>query len=94
MIRVTARGERRLAMAILLLDDTLSVDIYYDCEDCEWEDNILIRIREDCPAEERLLRSEETNIYLTRAQAQALAAALLEASRASREDGSPGDEGS
>ncbi len=81
-------------MAILLLDETLSVAISYDCEDCDWDDNILVRIREDCPPDERLLRSDETNIYITRAQAQALAQALLDACRASREDRSPGDEGS
>jgi hypothetical protein len=80
-------------MAVLLLDDTLSIEIYYECDDCDWEDNITIRVREDCPPEERLLRMEETHIFLTRAQAQALAEALLAAAAASREDVSPGDQG-
>lgn len=80
-------------MAVLLLDDTLSIEIYYECDDCDWEDNITVRLREDCPPEERLLRVEETNIFLTRAQALALAEALLEAVAASREDASPGDQG-
>jgi hypothetical protein len=80
-------------MEILLLDESLSVEIFYECEDCEFEDNIRIRIREDGPHDERLLRADETNIFLTRPQAELIAAALLAAVRASREDASPGDEG-
>ena len=81
-------------MAVLILDESLSIEIYYECDDCDWEDNITVRLREDCPPEERLLRSEETNIFLTREQAMALAEALLAAAAASREDRSPGDQGS
>jgi hypothetical protein len=81
-------------MSILLLDESLSIEVYYECDDCDWEDNICLRIEEDCPSDERLFRHDQTNIYLTRAQAQALAEVLLNAVRASREDSSPGDEGS
>lgn len=80
-------------MVVLLLDDTLSVEVYYECDDCDWEDNIILRVREDCPEDERLFRMEETNILLTRDQAMALADALHQAIAHSREDVSPGDQG-
>jgi hypothetical protein len=80
-------------MRVLILDDTLSVDVFYECDDCDWEDNIVLRIREDCPENERIFRMEETNIFLTREQAEALAQALLQAAAESREDQSPGDPG-
>lgn len=80
-------------MTVLLLDDTLSIEIYYECDDCDWEDNIILRVREDCPDDERLFRMEETNILMTVQQAQALAEALQQAIAHSREDASPGDQG-
>ena len=66
-------------MPIYLLDETLSVKVYYDQVDCEYEDNICISILEDCPDEEKIFRAGETNIYLTREQARQLGRALLEA---------------
>lgn len=65
-------------MPIYLLDETLSVKVYYDQVDCEYEDNICISILEDCPDEEKIFRAGETNIYLTREQARQLGRALLE----------------
>jgi hypothetical protein len=66
-------------MAIFLLENSLKVEIFYDCEDCDLEDNICISILEDCPPGERLFRAGETNIYMTPQQAQALGEALLAA---------------
>lgn len=80
-------------MPILLLDESLSVDVFYMPDESDYEDNIVLRIREDCPEDERIMRMEETNIFLTLQQAAQLAEALLVAVRASREDISPGDEG-
>lgn len=80
-------------MAILLLDETLSIEVFYECDDCDWEDNIWLRIREDCPEDERLFRHEETNLLLTREQAEQFIEALGAAVARSREDSSPGDQG-
>jgi hypothetical protein len=68
---------------IYLLDNSLSVEIYYDQFDCEFEDNICVSMIEDCPEEEKIFRVEETNIYLTPTQARDLAVALLQAAAAS-----------
>ncbi len=70
-------------MTISLLDGALRVTIYYSAEDRAYEDNICISILEDCPKDEKLFRSDETNVYITPAQARALAQALLEAAAAS-----------
>jgi len=70
-------------MAINLLDDSLSVDVYYDQDDCEYEDNICISILEDCPDEEKIFRVGQTNLYLTREQARQLGQALLAAAEES-----------
>jgi len=66
-------------MTIHLLEGTLEVDIYYDCEDQDLDDNICIRIVESCPPEERLLRAGKTHFYLTAAQARELGEMLLNA---------------
>ena len=76
-------------MSIDLLDGTLQIDIFYECEDHDLEDNICISIVEQCPPGEKILRAGETYIYLTPAQATTLGKALLDA--VSRSDQSPGD---
>jgi hypothetical protein len=70
-------------MPILLLDDSLSVDVFYDQFDCAFDDNICVSLIEDCPEEEKIFRVEETDIYLTPTQARDLAGALLRAAEAS-----------
>jgi hypothetical protein len=64
---------------ILLLDESLQVEIFYSCEDADLEDNICLKITESCPEEEKIFRHDESNMFLTCAQAQALANALLRA---------------
>ncbi|MCA9934273.1 MAG: hypothetical protein KC415_10130 [Anaerolineales bacterium] len=64
---------------ILLLDESLRVRIYYDCDDCEFDDNICVSLVEECPDEEKILIADETNIYLTPEQAKAVAQALIAA---------------
>ncbi|PID84958.1 MAG: hypothetical protein CSB13_10530 [Chloroflexi bacterium] len=72
-------------MAIHLLENTLKINIYYDEADCSFDDNICVSILEDCPEEEKIFRAQETNLYLTPAQAtqlvQALTAATSESTR-------------
>jgi hypothetical protein len=66
-------------MTIYLLDKTLQIEIFYDCEYKDLEDNICVSIIERCPPQERLLQAGETHIFLTPDQAQQLGVALLEA---------------
>jgi hypothetical protein len=64
-------------MTIYLLDGTLQIDIFFECEDHDLEDNICISIIERCPPNERLLRAGQTNIFLTPQQARTLGEALI-----------------
>ena len=73
-------------MTIELLDGTLQIEIFYDCEDQDLEDNICVSVVERCPPAERLLRVGQTNIFLTPDQARELGQALLAAAQSS-EDG-------
>jgi hypothetical protein len=73
-------------MMIHLLDDSLQVKIFYDTSDRAYADNICVRIKENCPAEERLLRGQETNIFITPQQACQLAQALSKAAKCSMRD--------
>lgn len=66
-------------MTIHLLEGTLEVDIFYDCEDQDLDDNVCIKIVESCPPDEKLLRAGETHIYLTSAQARELGEMFLAA---------------
>jgi len=66
-------------MTFHLLDDSLQIDIFYECEDEDLEDNICISIIERCPPDERLLQAGETHIYLTPGEARSLGEALLAA---------------
>jgi len=70
---------------IHLLDDSLSVEIYHEGCDKQYEDNICVRMIESCPAEERVLRFEETNLFMTAAQAEALIQALQAALKQARD---------
>ncbi|MCX6055245.1 MAG: hypothetical protein NTZ74_10095 [Chloroflexi bacterium] len=64
---------------ILLLDESLQVEIFFESDDCGYEDNICFKIIESCPEEEKVFRHEENHLYLTPTQAQALVVALQKA---------------
>ena len=64
---------------IHLLDESLKIEVFFDNEDCDLEDNICLKITESCPESEKIYRHDETHLYLTRAQALELADALNEA---------------
>ncbi len=66
-------------MTVHLLEDTLQIEIFYEREDQDLEDNICISIIESCPPTERLLIAGETHIYLTPGEARELGEALLAA---------------
>lgn len=74
-------------MTIYLLDKTLQLDIFYDCDNQDLEDNICVSIIERCPPQERLLRAGETHIFLTPDQARQLGEALLQAAGNSNHPG-------
>jgi SAM-dependent methyltransferase len=71
-------------MQISLLDNSLVVNVFYEIPDQAYEDNICIQLIEQCPEEERILRANETNIYLTPEQAAQLAEALSNAAADSK----------
>ena len=66
-------------MSIYLLDKTLQIDISYECEDLELEDNICISVIERCPPAEKILQAGLTHLFLTSTEARILGEALLEA---------------
>jgi len=66
-------------MPIHLLDDTLHIEVFYECEDHDLEDNICISVVETCPPAEHLLRAGETYIYLTPEEACQLGESLIAA---------------
>ncbi len=71
---------------ILLLDESLQVEIFFSMEDCDLADNICAVIFESCHEDEKIFKHEESHIFLTRQQAKALAAALNEAVQKSEEN--------
>lgn len=74
-------------MSIQLLENSLAVDIFFDAGESEYDDDICIRIAEDCPEDERLFRADETHIYITPEQASLLILALQRAMEAYRASG-------
>ena len=73
-------------MTIQLLEGTLQIDIFYECEDHDLEDNICVSIIERCPPAEKLLRAGETHIYLSADQARKLGQELIRAADHSDND--------
>lgn len=72
-------------MAVYILDKSLKIEIFFENEDSAYQDNVCISIVEECPDEEKLFCSDETNIYISPEQACALAKALVSAARCSQE---------
>lgn len=66
-------------MSIYLLDKTLQIDITYECEDLDLEDNICISVIERCPPAEKILCAGQSHLFLTPTEARVLGEALLEA---------------
>jgi hypothetical protein len=68
---------------ILLLDDSLQIEINYACEDADLDDNICIKVTESCLEEEKVFRHDESHLYITADQARELAIELLKAAEMS-----------
>ncbi len=76
-------------MSITLLDGGLTLTVFYDESDRDFDDDICIQLTEECPEEERVLKFEETNLYITPDQASMIVLALqraLESYRASNQE--------
>lgn len=64
---------------ILLLDESLQVEIFFESDDCGYEDNICLKIVESCAEEEKVFLHDESHLYLTPEQAKNFAESLLKA---------------
>jgi len=62
-----------------LCNGQLLVDVAFEPPDEDFDDNVTISFREDCPHGLTLFKSDETIIALTSAEARALVALLLAA---------------
>ena len=71
-------------MELLLLDDSLRLQIFFDEPDCDFNDNICLSIEEVCPENEKIFIHDQSNIYITPEQADVLSSALTKAARLSR----------
>ena len=69
---------------IILLDESLQVEIFYESDDCGYEDNICLKVIESCLEDEKIFLHDESHLYLTPKQAQDLAEALIEAVNTSK----------
>ncbi len=66
-------------MSVKLLDGGLTINIYFDESDRDFDDDICIQLIEECPDDERVLKFDETNLYVTPDQASLLVLALQRA---------------
>jgi len=60
-----------------LCDGQLLVDVEFELPDEDFEDNVRLALREDCPPEMKLFNANEIAFGMTSAQARTLAQALL-----------------
>jgi len=70
-------------MAIDLLNGSLNIDIYFDKEDKEYDDNICVSLKEYGPEDEKIFYAGETDIFITPDEARKLAEMLIAAAESS-----------
>ncbi len=66
-------------MAIEILNGSMKIEIFYDRQDRDYEDNICVCIKETGPEDEKTMYANETNLFITADQARRLAEMLLKA---------------
>ena len=66
-------------MAIELLNGSLKIDIFFDKNDKEYEDNICMCLKEYGPEDEKILYANETDLFITIEEARKLAEMLIAA---------------
>jgi hypothetical protein len=64
-------------MLVNLLNGALTVELHFENNDSQYDDNICLCFKEPCPEEERVFKAEQTLIYIKSSEARALAKALL-----------------
>ena len=70
-------------MAIELINGSLIIDIYFDKNDREYDDNICVCLKETGPEDEKILYASETNLLITAEEARKLAELLIAAADSS-----------
>lgn len=70
-------------MAIELLNGSLKIDIFFEKNDKEYDDNICVCLKEYGPEDEKILYAGETNLFITADEARKLAEMLIEAAERS-----------
>ena len=70
-------------MAIELLNGSLKIDVYFDKDDREYDDNICVCFKESGPEDEKILYAGETDIFITPDEARKLAEMLIAAAESS-----------
>ena len=70
-------------MAIELLNGSLKIDVYFDKDDKEYDDNICVCLKEFGPEDEKILYAGETDIFITPDEARKLAEMLIAAAESS-----------
>lgn len=70
-------------MAIELLNGSLKIDVYFDKNDKEYDDNICVCLKEYGPEDEKILYAGETDIFITPDEARKLAEMLITAAESS-----------
>ena len=66
-------------MAIELLNGSLKIDIFFDKNDKEYDDNICVCLKEYGPEDEKIFYAGETDLFITADEARKLAEMLIEA---------------
>jgi hypothetical protein len=64
---------------LTLCNGQLTLDVDFEPSDEDFDDNIFIRLNEDCPPEWKLLAHEGSSFGMTSGDARKLAQALLQA---------------
>ena len=70
-------------MAIELLNGSLKIDVYFDKDDKEFDDNICVSLKEFGPEDEKIFYAGETDIFITPDEARKLAEMLTAAAESS-----------
>ena len=70
-------------MAIEILNGSLKIDVYFDKDDKEYDDNICVCFKEFGPEDEKIMYAGETDIFITPDEARKLAEMLIAAAESS-----------
>jgi hypothetical protein len=75
----TATSRLEANMAIELLNGSLKIDVFFDKDDKEYDDNICVSLKEYGPEDEKIFYAGETDIFITPDEARKLAELLIAA---------------